>query len=174
MRIRVSTSRRRLVQVLAAGVVASGLACGYTLAGGSGLTTSAAGRAVVVGPIENRSFEADAALLLQRALGRELGLRGAGTGRDEAVLVGRVESVQAVPVGVVGPQDVRIWRVDVRASVELREGTSEGRRLAGAVMTGSEDYRAGLDIEGTEASRRLALQRLLERLAADGLDRLAP
>jgi len=173
------TSRRHLMRVLAAGVVASGLCtalpgCGYSLGAGSGLAQVAPGRAVRAGPFDNGSFEADAALLAQRAVSRELGVRGAGAGAGDAVLVGRVDEVRFVPVGVVGTQDVRLWRADVRLSLTLHEGAPDGRRIASAVVTGSEDYRGLNDVEGTEVSRRLALSRLLERLAAEGLDRLAP
>ncbi len=165
--------------MLAAGVVASGLVlflpgCGYTLGAGGGLAQVAPGRAVRTGPFDNLSFEADAALQAQRAVARELAVRGAGAGEGDAVLAGRVDEVRFVPVGIVGTQDVRMWRVEARLSLTLREGTPDGARLASAVVAGGEDYRGYAGVEATEVSRRLALARLLERLAAEGLDRLAP
>lgn len=168
------TPRRRLSWALAAGVLASGLGCGYSLGAGPGLASVRGARTVQVGPFENLSFESDAALVCQRAVERELAMRGATKGDSPATLVGRVDSLQYLPVGVVGPQDVRLWRADLRLSVELREPGAAGRRIASASVSGVEDYRGLGEAEGTEVSRRLAFERLAARLAGEALDRLAP
>lgn len=167
------TSRRRL-RALAAGVVMSALGCGYGFSAGAGLATVAAGRPVALARFENRSLEADAALLAGRAAARALAARGA-SGAGAAVLSGVVDGVQSTPVGVLGPQNVAVWRTEVRLRLELRDGDRpDARLLAKSAVVATEDFRSGTDVEATEVSRRLALQRLVERAVVEALDRLAP
>jgi hypothetical protein len=148
-------------------------ACGYTLGAGSGLTTLHADRPVEVGRIENASFEPDAGPLFVRALSRALPARiGRTSGAAPLTLDGTIESVRTIPVGFVGPQNVQLWRIEVRLQLGLVD-RGDGKAVARSSVTEAEEYRAGTDIEATEVSRRLALERAATRAAENGLDRLA-
>ena len=169
------TRRRFTAFVAGSGVFVS--ACGYTLGSGSGLATLHADRPVEIGRIENASFEPDAGPLFVRALSRALPARvGRTSGAAPLALDGTVESVRTIPVGFVGPQNVQLWRVEVRLQLRLDdqgEGEGKGKALARSSVVEAEEYRAGADIESTEVSRRLALERAATRAAENGLDRLA-
>ena len=56
--------------------------------------------------------------------------------------------------------------------VFLKDPDQGDRILAHAVIFDVEPYLSGDDIEGSEASRRVATNRLLERMTANALDRL--
>ncbi len=147
-------------------------ACGYTLGSGSGLATLHADRPVEVGRIENASFEPDAGPLFVRALSRALPARvGRTSGTPPLALDGTVESVRTIPVGFVGTQNVQLWRVEVRLQLSLVDRHAD-KALARSSVVEAEEYRAGTDIEATEVSRRLALERAAIRAAENGLDRL--
>lgn len=150
--------------------------CGYGFSAGAGLETVAKDRPVTLGTIENRSREADAALVASRFLARGVAARATGGAAPAAVLAGGVESVVVEPIGfggIPGPtqQEVTVWRATVRITLVLRDGA--GVVLARSDVTGSEEFLPGSDLEATEVSRRVALHRLIERVAGDALDRLA-
>ena len=151
--------------------------CGYHFAT-SGLNAAVAGRRIQVVGFQNASSESNAGVLAHVAVARALAARGATITEDGAagaILTGTVESLTAIAIGFAGPQSVSRWRVDARLRLELHEGTDPaGKRLAQSVAGGGEEYLAGLDVEGTEVSRRTAIARLMERLGGDAVDRLAP
>jgi len=152
-------------------------ACGYKFAAGSALSNIAAGRPVRVEPFQNRTTEAEAAILAVRSVQRAVAMRSrlgeAVTAvPGELVAEGTVEALTATPVNITGPQSVGLWVMSGRISIELREPQS-GKVVARSVVADSEQYVSGADIEGTEVSRRLAMSRLMEKLGAMAVDRLA-
>ncbi len=163
---------RRRFAALAAGSGVFVAACGYTLGAGAGLSSLHQGRPVVLGRVENHGFEPDAGPLVVRALSRAVPSHVGRAAGEPFGLDATIESVRTVPVGFVGPQSVALWRVEVRLQVSLVDRAGPGT-VARASVVESEEYRAGADIEATEVSRRLALERVLTRAAENGLDRLA-
>lgn len=171
--------------MLLAGVVVFSLhACGYTFAGTGALGERARGRALAVGEFENRTAEPEAALLASRATARALARAGAGheTTKPAGIVSGRVEEAHAVAASPIGPVQnqqtrewqvggVALWRADARLQLVLRD--AETKAIVGQVtVSGNEVYTPGSDTESTEVARRLALERLFERLAAEALSRL--
>jgi hypothetical protein len=75
-------------------------------------------------------------------------------------------------VGFVGPQNVQLWRIEVRLQLRLVDRGTE-TTVAKSSVTEAEEYRAATDLEATEVSRRLALERAATRATENGLDRLA-
>ncbi|MFM2152473.1 MAG: hypothetical protein RL199_908 [Pseudomonadota bacterium] len=166
-------TRRRLAALVAGSFVFVFCGCGYTLGAGSGLSTLHNDRPVEVGRVENASFEPDAGPLVVRALSRALPSRVGRTSAETALVVdGTVESVRTLPVGFVGPQNVQLWRVEVRLQLRLVDRPA-ATLTAKSSVTEAEEYRAAADLEATEVSRRLALERAATRAAENGLDRLA-
>lgn len=158
--------------MLVAGFVASLTACGYGLGGPAGTREAWSGRAVQVEVFENRTVEADAGLLASRSTGQALSARGADGSRGAAAIVrGVVEQLEFTPVAIGGRQRVAIWRADGRLSVRVEDPAS-GEVLARTTASGNEEYLAGRDLEATEVARRLAVDRLLRRLAEEAVDRL--
>lgn len=125
-------------------------------------------------PFENRSLETDAAIIASQAAARQLSVRGVRVGSGSPLtLAGWVENVTAIPLGPTGAQQIGMWRVDARITVELREaGRSEP--LARVSVSDSRSFLPGSDIEATEVSRRLAVHHLLEKLSVTAVDRLNP
>lgn len=150
--------------------------CGYTWGALLPASDLVRGRPVRVQPVDNRSATPEAGIVATRAMGRAIarqGALGAGAGSDAIVLQGTVTRLDVVPAGVSPPQGVPLWRLDGAMAVELR-GPSGGERLASGHASGQELFNAGVDIEATEAARRVAVERLLERLASEAVERLAP
>ena len=167
----VDRTRRRIL-ALAAGSGLFSAACGYSLGAATGLQTIQAGRAVSVRVVDNLSLEPEAGPLALRALARALPARRGRTVSDGTLrLDAEVPSVRAVPVGFVGPQDVRLWRVEVLLRVRLSES---GAVFARGEALEREEYRAGADLEATEVARLLALDRAMTRAASAALDGLSP
>ena len=165
-------ARRRLAALVAgSGVFVAG--CGYTLGAGAGLSSLHEGRPVLVGRVENQSSDPEAGPLLVRSLSRALPSRGGRAGGQPFVVDATIESVRTIPVGFVGGQNVALWRVEVRLQVRLVDHDGDAT-VARSSIVEAEEYRSGTDLEATEVSRRLALERVVTRAAENGLDRLAP
>lgn len=134
-----------------------------------------------MGPVDNRSAEPEAGLVVARFAGQGLAAREL-LGRAPAALELRVriDHLDADPVASTGarsstgvPKRIALWRARGRLTLELVDTTSgEDKVVAAGAVSGTEDYQGGDDIEATEVSRDLALERLLERLVRDGLDRI--
>jgi hypothetical protein len=148
------------------------MSCGYSLAAGSGLVVLHEDRPVVVGRVENESFEPDAGPLVVRSLTRALPARTGRADGEPLAVDGTVGPVRTLPVGFVGPQNVALWRLELRLQLRLVDRAA-GVERAHATVVESEEYRSGADLESTEVSRRLALERAAARAAESGLDRLA-
>ena len=140
--------------------------CGYTFAAAPGLASLSEGRSVDVAPMENASLEADAGIIATRAAARAIVERGGGGGSGTLRLSGTVESVNVVPAYIGG------WHVDARLRLQLID-PKDNRIVAHSSIAEGESYSSADDVEGTEANRRLATIRLLERMVAHAIDRLA-
>jgi hypothetical protein len=84
------------------------------------------------------------------------------------VLSGTIDAINPVPTGL------GTWRVDGKIHLVLKDPDQGDRVIARAIVIDAEPYLSGDDIEGSEASRRVATTRLLERMTANGLDRMVP
>lgn len=170
-RARSGASPARLAGVVVG--VALGLGgCGYRFASGPGVAKVTAGRPVQVPPFENHSLEPDAAIIASQAAARQLGVRGVRLSEGAGlVLTGVIESVNTIPLAPTGPQQISLWRVDARITLELRE-PGGSKVLARTAVADNQQFLPASDIEGTEVSRRLALHHLLERMATNGVDQL--
>jgi hypothetical protein len=123
-----------------------------------------------VDPFANTSLQPDAATIATRAAGRALAERGATIVEHSGTLVlgGVVDSINPAPTGL------GTWRVDGRIRLFLKDPDKGDRVVAHATVVDVEAYLSGDDIESTDASRRVATTRLLERMTANGLDRMVP
>jgi hypothetical protein len=126
--------------------------CGYAFTSGAGRLPAGAER-IHVGPLENRTADAEAGALVAAGLRRELARRGADAGPGApARLEGEVEEVAASPATV----GSAMWRLTLAARVRLLSG---GKLLAERRVRRSEEYAAGVDPLESEGRRRIALQR---------------
>lgn len=169
-------ARSAAVRAGLAGVVFGVVACGYGFAANPGISRLAANRPVQVPAFDNRSLEAEASTIATAAAAREVAVRGALVTEGEAPLVmtGTIERVTATPLfpGAT-PLSMSQWRVDARIVVQLRE-RGQPKPIAQSAINDGQNYLSGGDIEATEVSRRLAVQHLLERMATNAVDALAP
>jgi hypothetical protein len=142
-----------------------------------GVAKLTAGRPIHVQPFDNRSLESDAGLIAMQSATRTLSARGVSlaSGSTPLVLVGAIDQVTATPLIITGPQQVAQWQLDARLTLQLRE-EGNPKPVAQVTVSESTSYLAATngDVEGTEVSRRLAVQHLLEQMASDAVDRLAP
>ena len=134
-------------------------ACGYSLA-------HKGTQPLRVAAVRNDTAEAEAGGLLAAELRSEL----QGRGRLAA------ESAQAVPAldselvalrsytSSLGGDGAQAFRIE--AQVRLRTAGYED------MLTGSEDFLAGVDVLGTEANRRAALRRVLRQVSRELVERL--
>lgn len=136
---------------------------------------------MAVAGVDNRSTEPDAGLIVARFAGQGLAARGlAGRAADGLSLYVVIESLDADPVAAGGPrtsqglpQRVALWRVRAQLALRLVDTTQQPEKvIATSRAAGTEEFQSGDDIEATEVSRALAMERLLERLVRDGLDLL--
>lgn len=150
--------------------------CGYTFGSRSGPLPKAKGRPVEVATFRNNATDADAGVMLSRAVAEELASRGALGGSGAPVTVeGTVERLSFEPVGI-APQGVSTWRAHLRATIIFRDpggGDSAPAVLHRVTLSEWEDYLSGQDIESTEVSRRMAMSRMFRRLAESTADALA-
>jgi len=137
---------------------------------------------VLLADVQNETSEPDAGLLAAREAERALARCGAARGAGGPLEIsGAVERLSFVP-SAAGPQRVAVWHAEARLRLTLSDPGAAGRVLARAVVSGTEDFLPGAAdpatgrerLEATEVSRRIAVERLLRRLASEALDRLAP
>jgi hypothetical protein len=134
--------------------------CGYAFTSGAGRLPAGAER-IHVGPLENRTADAEAGALVAAGLRRELARRGADAGPGAAAeLEGEVEEIAAVPVAA----GAAVWRLTMSAKVRLLAG---GKALAERRARRSEDYVAGVDPLETDGRRRVALRRAADAVARE-------
>lgn len=166
--------RRFSAAALAVALVASamGLGCGYRFAvGESGIPASVG--AVYVPVFANRSTDAEAGAIFSGALAETLGRRGrlAGAGAP-ARIDGEVISIVSEPAAT-GPdgRGVGVYRLRARVRLGLLD---QGQVVCTREFAAGEDYLPAVDLLSLEASRRQAVRRLAERMAAEAEHGLCP
>jgi hypothetical protein len=130
-------------------------ACGYSLAhkGAQPLRVSA---------VRNDTAEAEAGGLLAAGLRSELRL-AAESAQAAPALDGELLALRSYTSSL-GGDGAQAFRIE--AQVRLRTAGYED------MLTGSEDFLAGVDVLGTEANRRAALRRVLRQVSRELVERL--
>lgn len=134
-------------------------ACGYSLA-------HKGQQPLRVAAVHNDTAEAEAGGLFAGELRSELHARGR-LAEESAAAAPAVEGELLAlrsSTSSLGGDGAQAFRVE--AQVKLRTPGYE------AVLAGSEDFLAGVDVLGTEANRRAALRRVLRQLAREFVERL--
>jgi hypothetical protein len=148
-------------------------ACGYRFSVGQGALPDGS-RRLCVPVAHNLSGDPSAGVWFTGALRREAVLAGLEITDDDSAprLVPRVVSIRDVPRGVAvfsGRFRAREQEVVVRVKLDL-ELEEDGVSIA---LTDRESYLSAPDLRGTEANKKLAMKRVIDRLAREGLERLA-
>ena len=105
--------------------------------------------------------------------GRRQGAKGHRPVAPYSPTNARVVSIRAVPRGVAvsgGRFRAREQEVVVRVELVLRLPAEDDLELK---LSDRESYLSAPDIRGTEANRQLALQRVWERIAVEGIERIS-
>lgn len=148
-------------------------ACGYHFSVGTGRLPDG-NRELVIEQAHNLTAEASAGAWLVAGLRREAARAGLVVADSDkaARLKPRVVSISAIPRGVStfgGSFAAR--EQEVVARIELQVSLSSGEKLD-VKLSDRQSYLSAPDLRGTEANRQLALRRVIDRLARDGIDRL--
>jgi len=162
--------RRKLIACLLGTLLFS--ACGYRFSAGGGHLPDGS-RKLSIPIAQNLTSDASAGALLTTALRRQATRAGLSLSdsADVPVLFVRVLSISAIPRGVAlagGSFRTREQEVVVRIELELKN--PEPWKVA---ISDRESYLSAPDLRGSEANRLLALERVLARLAQQGIERLA-
>jgi lipopolysaccharide assembly LptE-like protein len=148
-------SSRSLAGLLAA----LALACGYAPVRGR------PSQGLRVGPVRNDTAQAEAGGIFATELRRQLSARGRLEPEGSAApeLDAELVALRTSPSGVGAEGGAASYRLD--AELRIRAGDYQDS------VVGGEDYLTGVDVLGTEASRRAALHRLAQALAAEAIER---
>jgi len=125
---------------------------------------------------ENLTTEGRASAQLTAALRRratDRGLELVGEVSGAAVMQARVVSIKAIPRGVSvfgGRFRAREQEVVVQVVMKLSMPAAEDLEIK---LDDRESYLSAQDIRGTEANRQLALQRIFQRMAEEGIERIS-
>jgi Lipopolysaccharide-assembly len=138
--------------------------CGYSLNAGVGRMPPGA-QHVFVRPLENRTTDAEAGVLVAAALRQELARRGAEAGSGATARIeGAVDDASFSALGLNPP----VYRLALTVTARLLvDGKVLAEQRAGRV----EDWLSGLDPLESEGRRRLALRRAAEAVAKDLIER---
>lgn len=154
-------------------LVLGGLSCGYRFTAGAGRLPDG-GKWLCIPPVENLTTDAQASTHLTTALRRRAADSGLQVvGEAPAVMQARVVSIRAVPRGVAvfgGRFRAREQEVVVRVELVLRLPARDDVEFK---LSDREGYLSAPDIRGTEANRQLALQRVLDRMAEEAVERIS-
>jgi outer membrane lipopolysaccharide assembly protein LptE/RlpB len=156
-------------------VVLATAGCGYRFSAGTGQLPDG-GRRLCIPQAENLTTEGRASAQLTAALRRRAADRGlelVGEVADTAVMRARVTSIKAVPRGVAvfgGRFRAREQEVVVQVEMKLSLPSAEEIEIK---LNDRESYLSAQDIRGTEANRQLALQRVFQRMAEEGIERIS-
>jgi outer membrane lipopolysaccharide assembly protein LptE/RlpB len=148
-------------------------ACGYHFSVGTGRLPDG-NQELVIEQAQNLTAEASAGAWLVAGLRREAARAGLKVGESNraARLQPRVLSITAIPRGVsVFSGGFSAREQEVVARIELQVSLSSGEKLE-MTLSDRQSYLSAPDLRGTEANRQLALRRVIDRLASDGIDRL--
>lgn len=149
--------------------------CGYRFVAPGGALPDGL-RAVRAPVFENRTGEPTAELFFTEAFRTQLERAGVlGGDASPGVVEGVVESITGgtllAPVTKPGePPLLPAYRLNASARLTL---SKDGKVVASAAVSGSEDYPSGADVLLTEANRSAALRRLAEQLMREAYERLA-
>lgn len=146
--------------------------CGYSVAARPPLPGGIEVLSVPV--VENDTPEMEVGALMATALARRAEADGrlVASSEGEARLVGRIESIGASPVAFpAASAGAGMYALSMRARLRLL-APDGGSALSELTVTGREEYLAGRGPEETEANRRLALERLCDRMAEEAWSRL--
>jgi outer membrane lipopolysaccharide assembly protein LptE/RlpB len=149
-------------------------ACGYRFAAPGGALPEGI-RSVAAPVFDNHTAEPAAEVLFTQAFREQLGRAGVlGGDAAEANVQGSLDAVSdaaiLASISLDGVARLPTYRINAVAKLKLLK---EGRVVALAVVTGSEDYLSGADLLLTEANRQAALRRLAETMMREGYERLA-
>lgn len=154
-------------------LIASAPSCGYRFTAGAGRLPDG-GRRLCIPPAENLTTDAQASAYFTAALRRQAADSGLEVvGEAPAVVNAKVVSIQAVPRGVAiygGRFRAREQEVVVRVELALRLPSGADVELK---LSDREGYLSAPDIRGTEANRQLALERVLDRMAEEAVERIS-
>lgn len=144
-------------------------ACGYGVLRPGELP---GGHALRVAAFGNRTAQAELPAWCAQAARDVLVSRGvlAAEGSSSPILEGELLSLRSAP-SALGVGGVAALRVEAELDLRVRDG-EQGSLLYSERASGGEDYSAGIDVTESEALRRAAVRRLLERLFAESLDRM--
>jgi outer membrane lipopolysaccharide assembly protein LptE/RlpB len=149
--------------------------CGYRFSAGAGRLPDG-GQRLFVPLAENLTTEGRASAQLTAALRRQAtdrGLELVGETESAAVMQSRVVSIKAVPRGVAvsgGRFRAREQEVVVQVELKLVLPSADAVEIK---LNDRESYLSAPDIRGTEANRQLALQRVFQRMAEEGIERIS-
>lgn len=144
-------------------------ACGYAVVRGDALPGGAG--ALRVAAVDNRTAAAEAGGWVASAARDALASRGQLAREDAAAPVWELtlSSLRVAP-SALGASGAAAFRVEALLGAKVVSG---GAALFADTLAGGEDYPVGVDVTESDANRRAAVQRLLRRLVAEGLDRMA-
>lgn len=149
------------------------VACGYRFTAGAGRLPGGGNR-LCIPQAENLTTDVHASAQFTTALRRRAADAGLEVvGEAPAIMNARVVSIRAVPRGVAvsgGRFSAREQEVVVRVELMLRLPEEDDLELK---LSDRESYLSAPDIRGTEANRQLALQRVWERMAEEGIERIS-
>jgi outer membrane lipopolysaccharide assembly protein LptE/RlpB len=149
--------------------------CGYRFSAGAGRLPDG-GRRLCIPQAENLTTEGQASAQFTAALRRQAADRGlelVGDAAGSAVMQAKVVSIRAVPRGVAvsgGRFRAREQEVVVQVEMKLRSPPADDVEIK---LSDRESYLSAQDIRGTEANRQLALQRVFQRMAEEGIERIS-
>jgi outer membrane lipopolysaccharide assembly protein LptE/RlpB len=149
--------------------------CGYRFSAGAGRLPDG-GRRLCIPQAENLTTEGQASAQFTAALRRQAADRGlelVGDAAGSAVMQAKVVSIRAVPRGVAVSGSrfrAREQEVVVQVEMKLRSPSADEVEIK---LSDRESYLSAQDIRGTEANRQLALQRVFQRMAEEGIERIS-
>jgi outer membrane lipopolysaccharide assembly protein LptE/RlpB len=148
-------------------------ACGYRFSAGAGRLPDGGNR-LCIPQAENLTTDAYASAHLTAALRRQAADAGLEVvAESPAMVIAKVVSVREIPRGVAvfgGRFRAREQEVVVRVDLVLRSPSKDDVEVE---LSDRESYLSAPDIRGTEANRQLALQRVLDRMAVEGIERIS-
>ncbi len=143
--------------------------CGYRFAAGPSRLPEGV-RALWAPVFLNKTAEPGVEALFTQSFREQLIRSGVdGDEKAEARVEGEIQSIFGAGTLVTPTGGLASYRLTATATLKL---VKEGRVLAEATVTGSEDYLPGSDVLEAEANRMAALRRLSDAMMRDGYERL--
>ena len=142
-------------------------ACGYTVVRADAVP---GGQALRVAPFVNKTALAEAGGWCAQAARQALLTKGrlASESSTGPVLRGELKTLRSA-ASALGAGGVAALRVEVELGLRIEQDQA---LLYADVATGGEDYPAGVDVTESEANRRAAIRRLVERVLGEAIERM--